>query len=533
MTLWKQRRRPGSAVPTARADRAGARGRTPSVWMSGALLVAAFAMTMAGAAQAATEVFDVDDTQSTFTAGSIDVEFTAVLHSTGIFGTQTSYGSATVMNAGYAADGTITLDTQAGQVTLDGLDVGGMVGASGGGTIEWAGILTLNFVYNIVEQALSLNAPLTMPLVGGAFSGTPNFEFSGVSDGQVTGIINYGIPQQTFGSSGNMPIDGTLTSGGGTTTAVLTASQMQIDLGASPTVIAQVNDCAFYLFGCLFYVTTADITVTSLIYNDVEMTLVGTAASAGPVCGDGNVDVGEECDDGNAVSGDGCSSTCTIEVCGNGVVDVGEACDDGNTVGGDGCSAVCEVEACGNGVVDVGEGCDDGNTVGGDGCSAVCQVEACGNGVLDVGEACDDGNTIGGDGCSAVCTVEACGNGVVDVGEGCDDGNTVGGDGCSAVCTLESCGNGVVDAGEGCDDGNTVGGDGCSAICQQEVCGNGVIDPGEVCDDGNVVDGDGCSSVCEYEVLVPGLGPWGAIGLAMLLIAAVGLVSSRRDAATV
>jgi cysteine-rich repeat protein len=31
------------------------------------------------------------------------------------------------------------------------------------------------------------------------------------------------------------------------------------------------------------------------------------------VCGDGDVDDGEECDDGNAVSGDGCSSSCEIE----------------------------------------------------------------------------------------------------------------------------------------------------------------------------------------------------------------------------
>ena len=34
---------------------------------------------------------------------------------------------------------------------------------------------------------------------------------------------------------------------------------------------------------------------------------------AGPVCGNGVVETGEECDDGNIVSGDGCSSTCTIE----------------------------------------------------------------------------------------------------------------------------------------------------------------------------------------------------------------------------
>ena len=34
----------------------------------------------------------------------------------------------------------------------------------------------------------------------------------------------------------------------------------------------------------------------------------------GGVCGDGNVDAGEECDDGNLVAGDGCAADCTNEV---------------------------------------------------------------------------------------------------------------------------------------------------------------------------------------------------------------------------
>jgi len=38
------------------------------------------------------------------------------------------------------------------------------------------------------------------------------------------------------------------------------------------------------------------------------------------------------------------SETCQTPVCGNGDVTVGEQCDDGNTTGGDGCSAVCLVE---------------------------------------------------------------------------------------------------------------------------------------------------------------------------------------------
>ncbi len=508
-----------------RSRRRSARGKGALVT---AFLVALASIGLTGSAGAAQQVFDVDETQSTFTSGSITVNFDVIANSDGLLGAQFTTGSATVMNPGYAADGTVTLDTQTGEVTLEDLSIGGLVGQSGTGQMVWANLLTLNLVYNIVEQGLELNAPLTMPLAGGAFSGTPNFEFTGVSDGAVTGIISYGIGAEPFSSSGDLPLSGTLSQAGGDTILDISANQMLIDLGSSPTVVTDVNECAVTFIGCLFFVTTVEITVTSLVYNDVQMTLVGTAPSLGEVCGDGNVDAGEACDDGNTVGGDGCSATCEIEACGNSVVDVGETCDDGNTVGGDGCSDTCQAEACGNDVVDVGETCDDGNTAGGDGCSAVCQLEVCGNAVLDPGEACDDGNTMGGDGCSAICAVEACGNSIVDVGESCDDGNAIGGDGCSETCQLESCGNGVIDSGEGCDDGNVDDGDGCSAVCQPEVCGNGVLDPGEVCDDGNTADEDGCSSTCEIEILVPGVGPWGAFALGLLLLAAGGLMLPSR-----
>lgn len=104
-----------------------------------------------------------------------------------------------------------------------------------------------------------------------------------------------------------------------------------------------------------------------------------------PVCGDGNLDEGEQCDDGNVTNGDGCSSTCQIEpppppppVCGDGHVDPGEECDDGNTRYNDGCSGTCKIEhlcCCGNGSVDPGEQCDDGNHRDGDGCSSTCSLE--------------------------------------------------------------------------------------------------------------------------------------------------------------
>ena len=61
------------------------------------------------------------------------------------------------------------------------------------------------------------------------------------------------------------------------------------------------------------------------------------------VCGNGQVEIGEECDDGNRASCDGCSSTCRRERCGDGIIACGEQCDDGprNGTPGDACSTRC------------------------------------------------------------------------------------------------------------------------------------------------------------------------------------------------
>ncbi|MBS3139800.1 DUF4215 domain-containing protein, partial [Candidatus Woesearchaeota archaeon] len=78
---------------------------------------------------------------------------------------------------------------------------------------------------------------------------------------------------------------------------------------------------------------------------------------SGAVCGNGNLEPGEQCDDDNTASSDGCSNNCVIEsgftcsgtpsscarspspsVCGNGIREGSEACDDGNTVTETSCS---------------------------------------------------------------------------------------------------------------------------------------------------------------------------------------------------
>jgi len=314
-----------------------------------AALLAAVGLLALGtpSADAVEQTFDVDEGQSTFTSGSIDVEFTAVVNSNGLFGSQTTTGSATIENVTYAADGTVVLDTETSQVTLQDLSIGGDVNQSGMGELVWADLFTFDILYTIASQMLDLNAPLTMALSGGTFSGTPSFQFSGVSDGAVSGsLINYSIPPQNFSSPGNLPVDGTLATLGGDTLLELTGSQLQVDLGSAPTIVTEVNECALRILVCVFFLTTAEITIDSLVYNDVQMNLVGTAPAVA-TCGDGVLDPGEGCDDGNTTGGDGCSAVCQPEVCGNGVLDPGETCDDGNTADGDGCPSTCQLDPAG------------------------------------------------------------------------------------------------------------------------------------------------------------------------------------------
>ena len=67
-------------------------------------------------------------------------------------------------------------------------------------------------------------------------------------------------------------------------------------------------------------------------------------ASAGAVCGNGNVDGSEACDDGDDNSDtqpNACRTSCVRPVCGDGVVDEGETCDDGNRLNDDECNNAC------------------------------------------------------------------------------------------------------------------------------------------------------------------------------------------------
>ena len=64
-------------------------------------------------------------------------------------------------------------------------------------------------------------------------------------------------------------------------------------------------------------------------------------AAVASICGDGNLQPGEQCDDGNTIAGDECDEACRHESCGDGSVGTYEQCDDGNTVEDDLCDSEC------------------------------------------------------------------------------------------------------------------------------------------------------------------------------------------------
>jgi cysteine-rich repeat protein len=188
-----------------------------------------------------------------------------------------------------------------------------------------------------------------------------------------------------------------------------------------------------------------------------------------PVCGDKNVDPGEECDDGNDVDADACTNGCTLAVCGDAIVGPGEACDDGNQVDDDACSNKCTSASCGDGKLQPGEQCDDGNKDNTDVCTDACTNAVCGDGFTQAGkETCDD--KMESKACDVDCTSAMCGDKQVNktAGEACDEGG-VETAACDKDCTAVSCGDGLLNAlaGEECDDGNQVDGDGCEKTCKK------------------------------------------------------------------
>lgn len=111
-----------------------------------------------------------------------------------------------------------------------------------------------------------------------------------------------------------------------------------------------------------------------------------SSSGGNELCGNGDLDDGEECDLGRANNDNAaCTTSCLLAVCGDGLVEAGpEDCDDGGESAV--CNADCTLSSCGDGIINgsAGEDCDGQTIAQGtcDGCALSCD-----NGWLD----CDTG----------------------------------------------------------------------------------------------------------------------------------------------
>ncbi len=288
-----------------------------------------------------------------------------------------------------------------------------------------------------------------------------------------------------------------------------------------------------------FRITNADTALD--IYGQCP-SLTTQALPPSPVCGNGNLETGEQCDAGS-LNGP-CPSTCSLScatnscipppTCGNGMIEVGEQCDESSANGTcpAACSASCTTNSCtqppicGNDILETGEQCDSGSLNGS--CPSICSSSctsnsctlppSCGNSTVEVGEQCDAGSLNGScpSYCSNSCATNSCtpspvcGNGNLESGEQCDAGFSNGS--CPSACSLScatnsctstpSCGNGIVEAPEQCDESGANGScpSACSPSCTTNsctpppTCGNTMIEVGEQCDAG-IANGS-CPSTC-------------------------------------
>src|SRR3989344_5784491 len=203
-----------------------------------------------------------------------------------------------------------------------------------------------------------------------------------------------------------------------------------------------------------------------------------SSAKPAAVCGNRNVDAGEECDDGKEINGVGkCSNECKLRVCGDGEIatELKEECEPtkidvqaivpvseellkkikakaassiGSFVSSQsilsgatkiGTQGAVDQSLCGNEKVDQGEECDSGkgnSDATPNVCRTSCSFPVCGDGIVDglFGESCDDGEknyNIESGACRLTCSPAVCGDGAIDTGEQCG-----GEEGCNATCAF-------------------------------------------------------------------------------------------------
>jgi len=311
------------------------------------------------------------------------------------------------------------------------------------------------------------------------------------------------------GDNGGTETSNASTSGatGGMTTTDASTTNASSDCPSStcPTSIEPTTDAS-----------TTDTPTTEPVTSGSTTEMTGSSG-AGPICGDGTIDAGEQCDDGPSNADDAaCTAGCQTAVCGDTLVLAGvEGCDDGNVDDGDGCSADCQLESCGDSKVQGQEECDDGNAADDDACLSTCKNAVCGDSAVFAGmEECDDGNMVDTDACLATCKAAKCGDMVVqDTVDECDDGNMSNADMCTNMCKLPTCMDKLVDGKETDEDcgGGTcpkcalgkkclVGADCGSGLCTANVCA-----PPQSCK--QILAADPQAKSGKFNVDIDGVGP--------------------------
>jgi hypothetical protein len=235
--------------------------------------------------------------------------------------------------------------------------------------------------------------------------------------------------------------------------------------------------------------------------------------SAGPVCGDGALDAGEDCDDGNTTPGDCCAADCTFESTGSSCGDPGDtACDNPDSCDGAGVCATnfepvdtscgdqgveCRVDdACDGAGACTDNGFETNGTACGDSSSDQCDnADSCLAGACEAnfeapGTACEDGlfcnenETCDGSGlCSGGGALD-CSDGVSCTDDACNEAT----DGCDNVPNDANCSddslfcNGTEFCDAALDCSST--GDPCPAgeICNESA--DTCFEPLEIFDDG-------------------------------------------------
>jgi cysteine-rich repeat protein len=282
-----------------------------------------------------------------------------------------------------------------------------------------------------------------------------------------------------------------------------------------------------------------------------------------PICGDGNLDLGEFCDPGNppdippvfppnAPPDRTCRANCTF--CGDGEVNDGEECDDGNNTNNDGCNNMCMVELPGVEIIKFTNGQDANNPDGTDvpriapGATVTWTYRVTNTGAVSVpfadvtvtdnqpGVVPVFDSVLVENGAASIFdpgdvwlytanlpaeNLTMPGPGVITQPNSCTANGTelprtaytnigtvtIPGDSDtdpSSYCNPPLCGDGNIDPGETCDPAAP----GAPANCRPAgdpfectYCGDGEFQPGagEECDDGNNIDGDGCDANCQNE----------------------------------